>query len=283
VAPPAGRKWTKVAGADGYALLLDSAGRVKPVAISAKGPGDKAKYMSKVPKLPPGVRYTDISAADRSAYYLRSDGAVRLVRWFPPTGVTLWRPGAGRRVERLGADLAPGMAYMSDREAVPIFSEGRLVCETEDGESDWEVCPQILPWVPLGWYVVTVTGLFGGNSITGLARLPKGKAVSSVGQVAKPSRKAGGKTVSSLVIGRKAELVVNVISRRAVKGGKVVVRRADGKVLGRAKVAGKARAKVPINTSLLAPGKNKLTVSYRGNARSKASAWVPLTLEAARW
>jgi hypothetical protein len=131
--------------------------------------------------------------------------------------------------------------------------------------------------------VAAVTGLGPGNSITGLARLPKGKAVSSIGRVAKPSRKAGGKTVSSVVIGRKAELVVNVISRRAAKGGKVVVKRGDGKVLGRAKVAGKARAKVPINTSLLAPGKNKLTVSYRGNARSKASAWVPLALEAARW
>jgi hypothetical protein len=283
VAPPAGRRWAKLAGAWDYALLLDSAGRARSVAISAKDQGNKTRRMFKVPKLPSGVRYTDISAADESAYYLRSDGAVRLVRWFPSTEVALWRPGAGRRVERLGADLASGMAYMSDREAVPVSFKGRLDCETEDGMAEWGVCPKTLPAVPLGWYVAAVTGLGAGNTITGLARLPKGKAVSSIGEVAKASRGAGGKTASSVVIGRKAQLVVNVISRRAVKGGKVVVKRGDGKVLGRAKIAGGARAKVPINTALLSPGKNKLTVSYRGNARSKASAWVPLTLEAARW
>jgi hypothetical protein len=272
----AGRIAVKVAAGGYWGAVLDSGGDVRFFSTDGVHPVDSSKAMFRVPKLPRGLRYTDVFVGQQSwrwdyTLFVRSDGAVIArgeapsAALFPGDGAVV-SPPKGLRYKGFGHSAWLPVVYGSDGSARSLVA-GDLCGDPPANE----MCGPVVPSLAKGWVFVdgssgTVTLLYG------VARIPDGvRASSSVVEVVAPAR--------GVVKGEPAVVKVRLGSRGWLRGGKVVVR-SGGKVVGRATVGGSSSVKVKVATGRLSASKaNRLSVQYLGNGYSSKSYRVGFTLK----
>ncbi|MDR1428525.1 MAG: hypothetical protein LBJ08_12360, partial [Bifidobacteriaceae bacterium] len=254
---PSGVVPVKVAPGGSRSAVLDSAGEVHFFVVDGSLSGVD-RVLRRVPRLPDGVRFTDVYLSWSASLFARSDGAVvglgdapRSVVWAGSGVVTRFAKG----VKPLKF-LDGGVVLLSDGNLQAMLYKDVMDENKEELGGDW------VAKLGKGWAFVDGVS-WRSTPAYGAARL-SGRAVSSVGQVV-PS-------------GDQGRVRVDVVSRGGLKGGTVVVRVGDA-VVGKATVTGSSRVWVTLDRGKLSGSKqNGLTAQFMGNANAAKSAKVAFRL-----
>jgi hypothetical protein len=255
---PSGVVPVKVARGGSRSAVLDSAGEVHFFVVDGSL-SEVDRVLRRVPRLPDGVRFTDVYLSGSASLFARSDGAVvslgdapRSVVWAGSGAVTRFAKG----VKPLKF-LRGGVLLLSDGNLQAMLYKDVMNENKEELGGDW------VAKLGKGWAFVDGVS-WRSTPAYGAARL-SGRAVSSVGQVVVPS-------------GDQGRVRVDVVSRGGLKGGKVVVRLGDA-VVGKATVTSSSRVWVTLDRGKLSVSKqNRLTAQFMGNANAAKSAKVAFRL-----
>jgi hypothetical protein len=226
---------------------------------------------TRIPDLPPGVRYTAIGHSSGSMLGLaRSDGTVTLMHDY---GHPDWK--VGPVLEERIPKAPPGLYYVDMaiyRSSIMLLrNDGHVVGATVKAKKGAQPHPSVkVPPLPHGWAFTDIWPAPEGFYF-GVARIPTGERVASaVAKLKGPASVARG---ASAVFTAK-------IATRAIANGQQVVARIDGKVVGKAKADKSGNVRVTINTAKLAKGKHtvKFKTTAKGKSAASASASVKLRI-----